>query len=158
MASQQELDRFVAERAIYIYGELNSGRFRYHEMDEWLSTPSVLWRATREIKLDPYTGRRLGIIQKLNAHPHIAPSIAVMQLFRKGGVIECSLALDLVRSLILLDVLGDEIFDNVLFDTVITLPSGQSGIRDARKNTPLFPGEFGYITNADYIGYFTLVG
>lgn len=75
MTSQGALNAFVAERVIYFCTEMNTGRFRYCDSAEEQITPSVLWGSI-------WTGA----VPRLSANPYIAPSLALKQLFRKGGL------------------------------------------------------------------------
>lgn len=144
ITSQEALNEFVVERATHIYSILNSGTFRYEEGREPFSTPSVLWTSKAEIRILDYPGHEPSIVidKSLTASSLISPAIALRQLLKHGGVIECGIALDLVRNLIFLEIVGDELFDAAK-GMNFSLPSdGCFGISDLGQNTPINPGGF----------------
>ena len=120
MQSQEALDQFVAERAVYYYAGLNS-RFRYPKHDEPLDTPSKFWQNSKEIISDDSNSNLKGFSHKLSTISGTISSEALIDLFNQGGVIECRIAVQLVKNLILLDILGAENF-NILRDE-LSLPS-----------------------------------
>ena len=133
--SQEALNEFVAERAVYYYAEINS-RFRYPDPGEKLGTNSKFWQTSKEKRI------------QISTISGTISSEALIDLFNQGGVIECTIAVQLVKNLILLDILGAKTF-NTSRDRLLLPGNNDFPTYEVRMGTPQLPGEFGYMANID---------
>jgi hypothetical protein len=81
--------------------------------------------------------------------PNVSPSVALIDLVEKGGVVDSSIVLSIVNQYICLDLLGEDIFDFVKTQEDFYLPDKKILCLDdsCLGITPTNPGEFGYVTN-----------
>jgi hypothetical protein len=149
-----EFQSKVAQKALDLYRTINtSGKFRFpalneDEIREELSTPSPYWDKVTEYNIQLNRN-----IEMFAIKPGHQRSTALRDLLEKGGVVECGIIVSLVNQCIVLDMLGDTIFDSVEIQGSFTLPSKRTFFLDKSSTNivPENPGEFGYIANvADY--------
>ncbi|MBY0462223.1 MAG: hypothetical protein K2Q34_03465 [Alphaproteobacteria bacterium] len=152
--SDAEFQSKVARKALDLYQTINtSGKFRFPALNEdgireELNTPSHYWD-----KVTEYNSQLDMTVEMFVMKPVYKPSVALIDLLEKGGVVECGIIVSLVNQCITLDMLGDTFFNFVKWQEPFVLPSKRTLFLDDSSTdiVPANPGEFGYIANvADY--------
>ena len=139
--SQEGMDQFVSEQAVYYYDLINtSGRFRYQTHDKLLSVNSALWeRTTIQVTArnrDEYFTIKSGTTS----------AEAVTDLFETGGAVDCTFIMHLVQIKIALDLWGPEYSGG---RTLPMLSAYVIGYKCYGGGIPMEPGASGAICNID---------
>jgi hypothetical protein len=151
----REFQNVVAQKACHLYDYINnSSKFicptsiKDIEIRQ-TSTNSVHWEVelTQAQCEDFYADAIYTDI--LVKRPNVFPSEALIDLVKRGGVIDSSIVLSIVNQHICLDLLGKDIFDFAKMQENFYLPDKKILCLDDSSIDiiPTNPGEFGYFTN-----------
>ena len=150
-ASQLLLEEKVVNTAIRLYRYINTStnedgtkKFRYPNPGEDLSTPSCWW----EMRPVEHNECR---IETLIMKQGINPSVALNDLLNKGAVIDCSIAIEIVKQSISLKLIGKDFFNYAMKrGSTFALPCefviGSEGLL-TESVIPKMSGVYGYIPN-----------